>query len=57
MKIPEAENDNISEKVLHIFENKLGIIVPKSDLIAIYKDGQKKNNRPRHPVVAFRNNL
>lgn len=56
MQIPEADNENISDKVLNIFKNKLQITVSKSDVIAIYRAGQKIGNKPRHTLVTFRDN-
>lgn len=56
IQIPEADDENVHEKVFNIFKNKMNVDINKSNIAAAYRVGKKNENKPRHVVVVFNDN-
>lgn len=57
MQIPEAEGEDIREKVKNIFKDKMNAEITESDIVSVYRVGKRSENKPRHTIVTFRDNV
>ncbi|CAH2006639.1 unnamed protein product, partial [Acanthoscelides obtectus] len=56
MQVPEAEGENLSEKVYEIFKNKMEVDINRSEITAVCRVGRQNGSNPRHILVSFKDN-
>nr|CAI5829809.1 unnamed protein product [Callosobruchus analis] len=54
--VPEADDENLSEKVYQIFKDKMKVDINRSEITAAYRVGRQNGNKPRHILVSFKDN-
>ncbi|CAH1968512.1 unnamed protein product [Acanthoscelides obtectus] len=56
IQIPEAEGENLTDKVYDIFTNKMKVNINKSEITPVYRVGRRNDTKPRHVLVSFTDN-
>lgn len=56
MCVPEDRGEQLNYKVMKLFKEKLNMDIKPHDILATYRVGSSKNDRPRHIVVNLREN-
>nr|CAH7764617.1 unnamed protein product [Callosobruchus chinensis] len=56
MQVPEAEGENLLDKVYDVFTNKMKVDINKSEITAVYRVGRRNDTKPRHVLVSFNDN-
>nr|CAI5817300.1 unnamed protein product [Callosobruchus analis] len=56
MQVPEADDENLSEKVYQIFKDKMKVDINRSEITAAYRVGRQNGNKPRHILASFKDN-
>lgn len=53
IRVPEAENEDVKDKIIKIIRNKMKIDIDESSMVAFRVGQKKENQKPRHIKVCF----
>lgn len=56
MNVPEAEDEDLQERIYDIFKNTMNVALEKSDLMSVFRVGRRNANKARHVLVTLKDN-